>query len=81
MLVFISSQDDATPIIYFMLDAVKLYLSVCLNAKQTDVNLCWSCKRNRGSDWSRSGKASSTPGPSYCIVPSVKKQRKLLNKL
>lgn len=40
MLVFISSQDDATPIIYFMLDAVKLYLSVCLNAKQTDVNLC-----------------------------------------
>lgn len=48
-----------------------LYLSVCLSARHTAVYLCWSCRSSRGSVGSRWGKASSIPGPWYCIAPSV----------
>lgn len=29
-----------------------MYLSECLSAKQTAVNLCCSCSSSKGSDWS-----------------------------
>lgn len=48
----------------------KMYLKVCLRAKQMAFKRWWSWRIKRGSKSSWGGKGNSTPVPSYCSVPS-----------